>query len=398
MTRDDVRNAMHDYFDGFLSGEERDTIESYLEEYSDLANEYELLNKLIGKAQSLPIGIKIPNTVIAKISDELLTESLEKIEFNKQQRLRELTENTELEGAQRKRIKGIKKSNKPGSFTTETGAQIKKGFPKFPVLLFFMLFFIIGGYFLLDYFSTNLPWNVTAVYGDYKVGTIANKKSIDQNQTIITFDSTKVSLTIPGAGELDVRSYSTVNVVKGKEGDNIISLIAGRIDAKCKTSGADLLIHTKPAEIDVLAGYFTAQINNEGDLKVITGNGAVKLSGGGNDLILVRDYICEVRVGSGIGIPYHIDADSVLINLLQKISFGDRSISDFNAVLSIAKPLDGISLLCLLKEAKTPAERLPIFLKLNEFYPVVPGITQRGILKLDKEMMDTWRDDIEWQL
>lgn len=78
MTRDDVRNLMHDYFDGLLSLDEKDTIESYLEEYEDLAAEYELLNKLIKKAQSLPIGIKTPQTVLSKISDELLSQSLEK--------------------------------------------------------------------------------------------------------------------------------------------------------------------------------------------------------------------------------------------------------------------------------------------------------------------------------
>lgn len=87
MTRDEVKNLVHDYFDNLLSPEEKSRIESYLEEYEDTAKEYELLKKLLTKAELLPIGIKTPDTLLGKISDELHSKSLEKIEEDKQKNL-----------------------------------------------------------------------------------------------------------------------------------------------------------------------------------------------------------------------------------------------------------------------------------------------------------------------
>ena len=399
MTRDDVKNAMHDYFDGLLSPEEKSSIESYLEEYVDIAAEYELLQKILNKAQSLPIGIKTPGTIIQKVSDELLSQSLERIESEKQQRLREITENVEKEGGARRRLRMAKKGKKTESdFPEVKNIQKRKGSIKTPLTLIIILLLCVGGYFLYDYFSTNLPWQVKAVYGQYQVGDAFNKKVIDLNEKLITQDSTKVTINIPTAGTIDVRSYSSIQVVKGKTGDNIISLLGGKIDATCNIDRPGLEIKTIQATLDVIGGDFAASLTDLGDLFISTGNGIVNISNNKETVRLVRDHICKVLGNGDIGIPYYFDTDPRFIELLDKISFGNGSITDVDILLNMATPLDGISLLYLLKAARNSSDRLPIFLKLNELYPIVPGITQDGILNLDLEMIELWQNDIEWQI
>ncbi|MCZ7602296.1 MAG: FecR domain-containing protein [Melioribacteraceae bacterium] len=398
MTRDDVRNLMHDYFDGLLSLDEKDTIESYLEEYEDLAAEYELLNKLIKKAQSLPIGIKTPQTVLSKISDELLSQSLEKIKSDKQKKIREITEQTESEGEKRKRLKldsGISAKSVDRDLVNTFE---KKSLPKKPLIAILAVILIVGGYFIYDFFNTNLPWNLKLNYGNYSIVPTSSASTIDNNQIITTEDSTKVSINIPNAGRVDLRSFSSLKVLKGKDSENIISLTSGRLDAVCKIDDPRLTIITPQAELKIITGNFTASINNVSFLNLETANGILKVSNSKEEITLVQDHKCTISSDGTIGIPYHIAADSSLISLVDKISFGTPSIADFGKVLNIAQPLDGMTLLYLIPKAKTPADRIPIYQKLNEFYPVVPGITQEGIIKLDKKMLELWHNEIEWQI
>lgn len=397
MTRDEVRKLMHDYFDELLSAEERSAIESYLEEYDDLVQEYGLLKKLLEKAQSLPIGIKTPDTVIDKISDELLSKSLQKIESNKQQRLRELTEQTEREGEKRKKSP-IKKSK---SKTTETYTEekSKRYFPKKPFILLLVLIICVGGYFAYDYFKTNLPWKLKVEYGQYQIGpSISSKTTLDKKETLSTLDSTKVSVNVPNAGRIDVESFSSLQLIKGKDKDNIVFLIAGNIEAECKIDDPSLTVKTEPVDIVAKGGDFSVRLGDQGNVEVQTGNGIVKLSNKKEELLLIQDHNCRVLSTGNIGIPYHINANPALVDLVLQASFEGEQTINLQQLLSLATPLDGITLLYLIKETKNRADRLSIFLKLNEFYPVPPGITQEGIINLDPTMFDTWRKDIEWQI
>ena len=51
-----------------------------------------------------------------------------------------------------------------------------------------------------------------------------------------------------------------------------------------------------------------------------------------------------------------------------------------------------------MKETKNETDRLAIYMKLNELFPAPPGITQEGIMSLNERMLNTWREDLIWQL
>lgn len=100
MTRDDVRELMHDYFDGHLSEEECSRVRSFLEEYETVAEEYRRFNVLLERVKSLPSGFEIPKELTSEISEELLSLSVAEYESEKQRKLRELSEG---DGPQNKR-------------------------------------------------------------------------------------------------------------------------------------------------------------------------------------------------------------------------------------------------------------------------------------------------------
>ena len=397
MTRDEVRNLMHDYFDDLLSADERSTIESYLEEFDDIAKEYELLRKLLDKAQTLPIGIKTPDTILKKVSDELLTKSLEKIESDKQKKLRELTENTEKEGEKRKKLK--KNGGVTSSQISEPSSVASKKFPKKIFIIALVILLCIAGYFAYDYFVTNLPWQLRAEYGQYQIGpNISSKQVLDEQEILSTLDSSKVAVTIPNAGRIELRSFSSIRLIKGKDKDNIISLLSGKLDAKCKIDDPRLTIKTLPVNIIAKGGNFSVGVGDQGDVNVKTQNGIVQLESSKEKLILIQDHSCKVMPNGNIGIPYHIDAEPEFVKLVLNISFDEQEIFNPAQILALATPLDGITLLYLIKEIKNPSDRLTVYQKLVEFYPPPPGITQQGIINLDPEMYEIWLNDIEWQI
>jgi len=398
MTRDEVRNLMHDYYDSLLSAEDRSSVESYLEEYEDLLREYELLGKLLEKAHSLPIGIKTPDTIVSKISDELLSKSLEDIESTKQQRLRELTEQVEREGEKRK--KGlINKKGKSDTAETKVEKTYKKGYPKLPLILILVLIICVGGYFAYNYFKTNLPWKVKAEYGQYQIGsTVSSKKTLDENETLSTLDSTRVSINVPNAGRLVAHSFSSLQLIKGNDNDNVVSLISGKIEVNCKIDNPSLRIKTNPVDIIAKGGDFSIEIEDQGDVDIQTANGVVKLQNKQDELLLIQDHNCKVLSNGSIGIPFHINANSEFVAMVSGASLNSNESVDLEKLLKLATPLDGITLLYLIKKSSSQSDRLTIFLRLNEFYPVPPSVTQYGIINLDSDMFEKWREEIEWQI
>jgi hypothetical protein len=397
MTRDEVRNLMHDYYDNLLSADEKSRIESYLEEFEDIAKEYELLRKLLDKAQTLPIGIKTPKSVLEKVSDELLTKSLEKIESDKQKKLRELTENTEKEGEKRKKLKKI--GGITSSQISEPSSVSSKKFPKKILIIVLVLLLCIAGYFAYDYLITNLPWQLRAEYGQYQIGpNISSKQTLNEQEVLSTLDSSKVALTVPNAGRIELRSFSSVQLIKGKDKDNIISLLSGKLYAECKIDDPRLTIKTLPVNIIAKGGDFSVDVDDQGDVNVKTQNGIVLLESSKEKLLLIQDHVCKVKPNGNIGIPYHIDAAPELVQLIYAASFDEQKVFNPAQILALATPLDGITLLYLIKEINNRSDRSAIYQKLSEFYPPPPGITQEGIINLNEEMFETWLNDIEWQI
>lgn len=393
MTRDEVRNLMHDYFDNLLSQEERSSVESYLEEYEDVAQEYELMSKLLVKAESLPIGIKTPDTIIKEISNALMSKSLEKVEKRKQDRIREITEKSDKK-SQKKVIKDQRES-------AGNGAQQAKKTPflKYIIVLFVLIALAAGGYFVVKMLDTNLPWTIKAEYGQYQInGIYTPTTELKHNNTLTTFDSTRVAILVPDAGRVFVNGFTMVKVVQGNDVENIISLQSGSLDVKCRIDEPNLKIETMPAMLNSLGGDYKVSTYSQENVKIETGNGAVKILNPTEELTLIQRHVCEVKGNGEIGIPYHVNANEELVTLINKAAFDKNAVTNYSPILELASSTDGISLFYLMKETKNEADRLAIYMKLNELFPAPPGITQEGIMSLNEKMLNTWREDIIWQL
>jgi hypothetical protein len=66
-----------------------------------------------------------------------------------------------------------------------------------------------------------------------------------------------------------------------------------------------------------------------------------------------------------------------------------------HVLLNAARPRDSLTVWHLLFRT-SEAERGEVYDRLAQLAPPPNGVTREGILKLDKQMMETWRDALAW--
>lgn len=149
MTRDDIRKLMPDYFDGYLSNEEKKRVQSFLEEYDDVAEEYRKFDTFLHKLENLTTGIEVPDNLMRSMSEELLSLSFEQYENKKQKKLREISEGKKQKEVVEKDSSENKKINRMKSINILPAVSLTPGRA---LLILFILFLIIAAaYFAYDY-------------------------------------------------------------------------------------------------------------------------------------------------------------------------------------------------------------------------------------------------------
>jgi hypothetical protein len=106
---------------------------------------------------------------------------------------------------------------------------------------------------------------------------------------------------------------------------------------------------------------------------------------------------CETRPGLGPGTPYFEDASKVFRDSLKLVDFDTDVNARSAALVSIldqARPRDTLTLWHLL--ARVDGEdRARVYDKMAALFPPPAGVTREGVLALNQQMLDAWREELE---
>jgi len=116
---------------------------------------------------------------------------------------------------------------------------------------------------------------------------------------------------------------------------------------------------------------------------------------------------CATRPGIGPGTPYFEDASDAFRLALSKFDFGPAEsgsiMPPLDVLLNQARPRDSLTLWHLLpRVAETDRER--VYDRLASLAAPPAGVTREGVLQLNEQMLQLWRDRMqatwrgEWQL
>ncbi|MCX8106887.1 MAG: hypothetical protein N3D80_13550, partial [Ignavibacterium album] len=114
--------------------------------------------------------------------------------------------------------------------------------------------------------------------------------------------------------------------------------------------------------------------------------GTVRVNLRGFESIVPEGFACEVKKGRYV-IPFNSGTEPQLINLLKDFT----GPTDPNLVLitGLATPKDALSLWHVLQLTSELNRQIPLN-KLKELIPPPESVSDEGIMKLDREMLDQW--------
>jgi hypothetical protein len=110
---------------------------------------------------------------------------------------------------------------------------------------------------------------------------------------------------------------------------------------------------------------------------------------------------CATRPGTGPGTPYFEDASETFRAALYKVdsdhdSSGQTNTTSLKLVLSNARVRDTLTLWNLLPRV-AGEDRALVYNRLAALVPPPSGVTREGVMKLDQQMLDAWKEQLEYR-
>ncbi|MDQ7816318.1 MAG: zf-HC2 domain-containing protein [Melioribacteraceae bacterium] len=402
----EIKINLHDFVDELIDDEGKKEIENHLKTCNSCFAEYKRIRKFFDKLKNIPYTIDPPATIIEQLSAELLKraaadvkEELSKPQINiKKIKREQIKQEKELQ-----KVRGvIRKSNVTRSiFTTKLTRPLpsryslsltKTIWTLLPIVL------IAVGYFIYDFMLINSPWKVRTVAGSVAInGQISLSERWDEGENLAIDEFSKVVINIPKTGRLEVEPNSFLILLKAKDKSNRIKLLRGAIQVINTSLMPYLTIELNDAVIHDRGGTFNLLIDDNSNAKVYVEYGYLEIEQKGRTYFLDEGYICELRTSMHPGTPYRADASEILKSEVAKFDYENGGDTSIGKIISNARESDLLTLLALIPRS-AESYRSILFNKITAYYPPPPGVTQEGIIKLDRDMLERWWFEIEWQI
>jgi ferric-dicitrate binding protein FerR (iron transport regulator) len=253
------------------------------------------------------------------------------------------------------------------------------------------------------YFWRNRPtqeqgpaWDVARIEGAPRVGWHSigeGSGKLAVGQTLVTDKSSRASITLDETGRIEVDPGSRLRLVPSGPGRKRLSLERGTIHATIWAPAGSFGVDTPSAVAVDLGCVFTLHVDDSGAGLLKTTMGWVGFRLNGRESFIPAGAVCATRPKIGPGTPYAEDASASFRDALTKFDFAATTPQERNALLGIiladARPADALTLWHLLSRV-SDADRPGVYDGLASLAPPPADVTREGILRLDRNMLDSW--------
>lgn len=239
-------------------------------------------------------------------------------------------------------------------------------------------------------------WEVARIEGAPRVGWHSigeGSGKLKIGQTLVTDKSSRASLTLDETGRIEVEPGSRLRLVPGGPGRKRLSLERGTIHATIWAAPGSFGVDTPSAVAVDLGCIFTLHVDDSGAGLLRTTMGWVGFRLNGRESFIPTGAVCATRPKIGPGTPYAEDASPSFRDALTKFDFAKITPQERNALLGIllvdARKEDALTLWHLLSRV-SDADRPAVYDRLVLLAPPPADVTRDGILRLDRNMLDSW--------
>lgn len=298
-------------------------------------------------------------------------------------------------------IAPLLESARSENFAPRRFTRIRK--PIFAIAAVLLLAFSFGLYRLTrnsnqQVTQSNTAWNVERLDGAPKIGTstIGSKGQLNVGQWLETDNNSKAQIDVSSIGRVQIDPNTRVKLVQTQPTEHRLELAKGKMSAQIWAPPRLFFVDTPSAVAADLGCAYTLEVDDEGRglLRVTTGWVALELKD--RESMVPAGAACETRPGVGPGTPYFEDASEEFRRHLEAVDFGSPTAnnSDLKSLLAMSRQRDLLTLWHLLSRVEG-GDRDLVFDRIADFVAPPHGVTREGILNLDHQMLDSWREQLE---
>jgi hypothetical protein len=241
-------------------------------------------------------------------------------------------------------------------------------------------------------------WEVARIEGAprvgwHSIGEGSGTGRLAVGQTLVTDKSSRASITLDETGRIEVDPGSRLRLVRSGPGRKRLSLERGTIHATIWAAPGSFGVDTPSAVAVDLGCVFTLHVDDSGAGLLKTTMGWVGFRLNGRESFIPTGAVCATRPKIGPGTPYAEDASPAFRDALARFDFTATTEHDrmplLLTILSDARKEDALTLWHLLSRV-SEAYRPEVYARLAELAPPPADVTREGILRLDRNMLDSW--------
>lgn len=239
-------------------------------------------------------------------------------------------------------------------------------------------------------------WNVETISGILKTDseTITGKGVLTVGETLETDENSRARVEVADIGQVEIAPNSRVQFVNTSKNEHRLSLEKGVLQATILAPPRLFIVDTPSAVAVDLGCAYTLEVDDNGDSKLHVTSGFVALERDGRESIVPAGAMAITKKGKGLGTPFAEDASAEYRDALYEFDFKNGGEKSLEIVLKNPNIKTSLTLWHLLSRVPE-SEREKVFDKLVFVVKLPEGVTRKGILNLDKEMLTVWRLTIE---
>jgi len=279
--------------------------------------------------------------------------------------------------------------------------------PRFAVPVFVILLsaaFIVG--LALHHRSPGIrpavsSWDVARLDGAPRIDSASIKDTgkISVGQWLVTDANSRAQINVGNIGQVEIDPDTRVRLVETKSTEHRLELARGSLSARISAPPRLFFVDTPSAVAEDLGCAYTLSVDDRGNSLLRVTAGWVSLHLRDRESVVPAGAACATRPGIGPGTPYFEDASPAFRQALTKLDFepnepiGAKNV-ELDLVLSTARPRDTFTLWHLLSRVNEK-DRARVYKRMAALVPPPKGVTRDGVLRLDQDVLNRWREEID---
>lgn len=274
--------------------------------------------------------------------------------------------------------------------------------PRFAIPVLAAAILVVGLVALRRHYAEPLTsWDVARLDGAPRIDAapFVGKGKLAVGQWLETDSSSRAQIDVANIGRVEVDPNTRIRLVESKPTEHRLELARGRMSAHISAPPKLFFVNTPSGVAEDLGCAYTLEVDDAGRSLLHVTLGWVSLQLRDRESVVPAGAACATWPGIGPGTPYFEDASEVFRTALTKLDFEPSDtqwskIASLDLVLLNARSRDVMTLWYLLSRVDGN-NRARVYERMVELASPPEGVTRPGVLQLNQEMLNRWKNSID---